>query len=95
MKKCWDKDPLKRPNASEVCRIIKSWLYIIRNYEKNNDIAMEFWKSEDMRKNINDKTVIKSHPHAYHTSRLLDFTIKLNEILEKENSDCIDCSIDD
>ncbi len=32
--------------------------------------------------------------HAYHTSRLLDFTIKLNEVLEKENSNCLDCLID-
>src|SRR6266540_4461012 len=99
MEKCWDVDPLKRPNASEIEGIIYNWLDIIRNHEKNNDIAMEFWKSEekqtDILKNINDNIVIKSHPHAYHTSRLLYFTIKLNEVLEKENSDCLDCSVDD
>jgi len=47
MKKCWDKDPLKRPNASEVCRIIGGWLNFIIDCGKINDIAMEFWKSEE------------------------------------------------
>ncbi len=26
MKKCWDEDPLKRPNASEVRKIIHDWI---------------------------------------------------------------------
>src|SRR6266540_5551329 len=98
MKKCWEMDPLKRPNTSEVCTIIKSWYNIISKKLENNSIAMEFWKAEEKRtgifKNINN-TVIKSHPQAYHTSRLLDFTVKLNETLEKENSECLDCSIND
>ncbi len=99
MKKCWDENPLKRPNASEVKNIIKNWLDIIRNSVKNDNIAIEFWKSEekqtDVFKDINDKLIIKSHLQAYHTSHLLDFSIKLNEILEKENSECLDCLIND
>ncbi len=98
MKKCWEMDPLKRPNSSEVCKTIRSWYNIISKKLENNSIAMEFWKAEEKRtgifKNINN-TVIKSHPQAYHTSRLLDFTVKLNETLEKENSECLDCSIND
>src|SRR6266498_5961656 len=32
MKKCWDKDPLKRPNASEIQKIIDDWiLFITKN----------------------------------------------------------------
>ncbi len=41
MKKCWETDPLKRPNASEICDIIKNWYDIIENISKkleNNDI---------------------------------------------------------
>src|SRR6266498_754851 len=90
MKKCWEIDPLKRPNASEVCKIIKSWYDIII-------IAIEFWKAEEKQtgifKKINNNSVIKSHPQVYHTSRLLNFTIILNEILKEENSECLDCSI--
>ncbi|CAB5350286.1 unnamed protein product [Rhizophagus irregularis] len=37
---------------------------------------------------VHSDLATKSHPKAYHTSRLLDFTSKkLNEILESENLD--------
>jgi len=86
MKKCWNEDPLKRPNALEICDIIINWYKIIRYKTLNNienNILVEFWKAEEKQTNIqtNDKPIIKSHPQAYHTSRLLDFTKKLNEIL--------------
>ena len=32
----------------------------------------------------NSKPITKSHPQAYHISRLLGFTKQLNNILEKE-----------
>jgi hypothetical protein len=51
----------------------------------------EFWKADDKafktRRNntttSNSKPITKSHPQAYHTSRLLDFTKKLDEHLSK------------
>ena len=43
-----------------------------------------------------DISIIKSHPQAYHTSRLLDFTKKLNEILDQDSqSECLDCIVTD
>ena len=52
----------------------------------------EFWKADKVLKerqnnpatSNNSKPVTKSHPQAYCTSRLLDFTKKLNDILEQE-----------
>ena len=88
MKKCWNENLLKRPNALEIKNIIRNWYDIIGNVKKkldniDNDILVEFWKAEQKQLNtqINDKPIIKSHPQAYHTSHLLDFTKKLNEIL--------------
>ena len=54
-----------------------------------NDILLEFWKAEEEQTDIqtNNKPIIKSHPQAYHTSRLLDFTEKLNEILDQKDKE--------
>ncbi|UZO23979.1 uncharacterized protein OCT59_016307 [Rhizophagus irregularis] len=87
MKKCWNEDPLKRPSTSEVKGVIKNWIF--RPYYK--------LVSEELKSNIMEfidapighyDLAIKSHPKAYYTSRLHDFTSeKLNEILESENLD--------
>ncbi|GBC01523.1 hypothetical protein RclHR1_04210009 [Rhizophagus clarus] len=84
MKKCWNEDPLKRPSAEKVKNIIGDWIF--RPY--NNEI------SEELKSNImefinapigNNNIITESHPQAYYTSRLLDFTSKkVNEILESE-----------
>ncbi|POG74106.1 kinase-like domain-containing protein [Rhizophagus irregularis DAOM 181602=DAOM 197198] len=86
MKKCWNEDPLKRPSTSEVKGIIKNW--IIRPDDKINEELksniMEFINAPIVHSDL----ATKSHPKAYHTSCLLDFTSKkLNEILESENLD--------
>ncbi len=47
MKKCWDKDPLKRPNASEIKNIIDNWISIIsEENEESKNIAIEFYKAD-------------------------------------------------
>jgi len=105
MEKCWDEDPLKRPSALEVSNIINKWLNPGNKIEdidedlKNN--IMEFMESDTF-KTTNDKPTPKSHPQAYHTSRLLDFTKNLNEILDQEEkerllpqSECLDCIVTD
>jgi hypothetical protein len=132
MKKCWDSDPLKRPTASEINNITRSWYYDIVNYycdpRKSNTIdhenikdnidkiineqtnldelqrngIKEFWKAdralaEEHANNLTTNTFEtsnhpnrKSHPQAYRTSRLLDFTKKINEILDQEEKEIFD-----
>ena len=95
MKKCWDEDPLERPKVSEIKEIIDNWISIITYQqfigEKPRNIDIEFYKAdkvlESKQTNISITSDIinnKSHPQAYHTSRLLDFTQKLNEILDQD-----------
>ena len=94
MKRCWNEDPLKRPNASEIEEIIGSWISNITEKinEESKNIIMEFYKAdkilETKQSNISNIFEInnKSHSQAYHTSRLLDFTKKLNEILDQEDA---------
>ncbi|CAB5387336.1 unnamed protein product [Rhizophagus irregularis] len=89
MKKCWDKDPLKRPSSKEVSKIIKEWISLPYG-KKIEDI------NEELKCNImefinapigHNNFATESHSQAYCTSRLLNFTSKqLNEILESKNS---------
>ncbi len=93
MKKCWDKDPLKRPKAFEIRNIIRKWYRTISNIEnidineESENIIKEFYNADKfLKQKQTNVSAFKSHPQAYHTSRLLDFTKQLNEILnQKEN----------
>ncbi len=81
MKKCWNKDLLKRPNASEISNIIHNWISNITNEdikEKSRNIIMEFYKADDILENKQTNisytpNIInsKSHPQAYHTSHVI------------------------
>jgi serine/threonine protein kinase len=97
MKKCWHLDPLQRPTASELNIIFKNWWLkydekpeTIEDEQLRNEIeeflkvnkALEEKQNNDIASN--SKPITKSHPQAYCTSRLLDFTKKLNDILEQE-----------
>ena len=95
MKKCWNMDLLKRPTASEIKKIIENWKENIINKdfkkELNNDI-LDFYKADKVLKKIqnnDNEVIIKSHPQAYHTSQLLNFSKKLNNILDSEISQSI------
>src|SRR6266542_2896311 len=92
MKKCWDEDPSKRPNASEIQEIIVNWIdQIIRKdevdiNEESKNICIEFYEADKfLKQKQTNVSIFKSHPQAYHTSRLLDFTAKLNKILDQED----------
>ncbi|RGB31839.1 kinase-like domain-containing protein [Rhizophagus diaphanus] len=92
MKKCWNEDPLKRPSASDVKCAIGNWFNNFDYNEKTNEEiksnVMEFINAPIGNNNL----ATESHPQAYYTSRLLDFTSdKLNENLAIENLD--DCEV--
>jgi serine/threonine protein kinase len=95
MRKCWNEDQLKRPSALEVLNIIEKWLFL--PYEMKIENINEELKSQIM-EFINapigsNDLIVESHPQAYYTSSLYNFTSKnLNEALESE---CMDCIVDD
>ncbi len=90
MKKCWNEDPLKRPNASEISNIIKSWYENISGEninEESENIIKEFYEADKfLKQKQTNVSTFKSHPKAYHTSRLLDYTERLNEFLNQKES---------
>ena len=95
MEKCWDEDPLKRPSASKIQITIRKWIDPNKFKDTiNEENIMEFIKAN---KNSTILTTISDpHPQAYYTSRLLNFTKKLNEILDQDSqSECLDCVVTD
>src|SRR3990170_2226354 len=52
MKRCWDNDPLKRPNASDIRGIVDKWCesITIQNIDDNITIATEFYKADKILK---------------------------------------------
>ncbi|RIB25638.1 hypothetical protein C2G38_2066849 [Gigaspora rosea] len=59
MKRCWDNDPEKRPMASEIYEVIKSW-------ENNHEILLKFNKFETK---LEESGAI--HRQAVYTSRFI------------------------
>ena len=86
MKKCWDTDPSKRPTIEELYGFARNKLQEI--YENEN---LEINKNNDSSDNNNgssnsQQTYNKSHPLAYHTSRILEDIINEFKILKINTS---------
>ncbi|UZO20542.1 uncharacterized protein OCT59_012965 [Rhizophagus irregularis] len=79
MKKCWNEDPLKRPSSKEALKIIENWIfhpYKVSEELKSN--IMEFINAPVGHNNL----AAKSHPKAYYTSCLHNFTSKILGLLD-------------
>ena len=72
MKKCWDVDPSKRPTVLELWRFANDKL---KGIYENENLEIDYNKNNDGNDNNNNsksEQIHKSHPLAYHTSRILD-----------------------
>uniref|UniRef100_U9UYH6 Serine-threonine/tyrosine-protein kinase catalytic domain-containing protein n=1 Tax=Rhizophagus irregularis (strain DAOM 181602 / DAOM 197198 / MUCL 43194) TaxID=747089 RepID=U9UYH6_RHIID len=106
MKKCWDTNPSNRPNIIMLENIISEWVRSINKfYETNRDDNYEYEVPNIDKQLKNDMlefveankvlvqgqagtSIIQHHSQAYYTSR------KLTEILVKEDSECLECIIE-
>ena len=82
MQKCWDMDPSKRPTIRELYRFSHKKLgesYKTKNLDNNSNSSGYISGGSNSNSNNNSQQVHKSHPLAYHTSRILEDEIaKLN-----------------
>jgi serine/threonine protein kinase len=89
MQKCWDVDPSKRPTIYELYKCAENKLkeiYENENSDNNDDIGDT---SINNNSDISNKSqqIYKSHPLAYHTSRILDDDItKSKELYNNSNN---------
>ena len=85
MQRCWDVDPSKRPTSEEL------WIFAIN---KNNKIINDDNSNNTTSSGSNaSQQVHKSHPEAYHTSRILDEEIAKSKSLKLYTSN--DSSLND
>ncbi|CAB4441663.1 unnamed protein product [Rhizophagus irregularis] len=105
MKKCWDSNPINRPNASEIEKLIISFYNsYCRNEIKRDDndkIEEQFKEAEKYRNSNknNNPTIHIEHIEAVFTSRLINPFTKNLENLENlsefldDNIQCLDKSV--
>ena len=93
IQQCWDADPLKRPNASELDDLFED----LRNktLESDSTINQQIKEADEINKQLPPLTIpstdilsYATHPQAIYTSRLLDF----KNLPEPKNADCNDIS---
>jgi serine/threonine protein kinase len=82
MKRCWDSNPVNRPDAAEVKKLIEIILYTYKLYEYlldpepiDYEVKRQFDEAEEYRiANFSsiENSQITTHPQAIYTSRLLN-----------------------
>ncbi|CAB4429179.1 unnamed protein product [Rhizophagus irregularis] len=73
MKRCWDNDPKKRPTVEELVIIFNKW-------------DKEYPVLEDEKKRIHipeNEPKITYHPKSCYTSKKIDYSAKLNDLLSQ------------
>ncbi|CAB4387608.1 unnamed protein product [Rhizophagus irregularis] len=73
MKRCWDSDPNKRPTTDELVEILSCWYDYYPKPGLRDRIPVP----------INEPTT-KNHPSSCYTSRKIDYSAKLDGILNQE-----------
>ncbi|GBC42919.2 kinase-like domain-containing protein [Rhizophagus irregularis DAOM 181602=DAOM 197198] len=101
MEKCWNSNPVNRPNAAEIEATIISFYNSYRSQD-NYEIKRQFQEAENYR-NTNNNSKSTIHPQAIYTSRLLNpYTKDLSEYIDENtqylryvdnNTECLDCAI--
>ncbi|POG70944.1 kinase-like domain-containing protein [Rhizophagus irregularis DAOM 181602=DAOM 197198] len=107
MKSCWDSDPSKRPTIKMLENILSDWNMCISEYYRFNRDGNYVYKVPNLDNQLTNNmlefveadkalfqeqantSVIQSHSQAYYTSR------KLTEILVQEETQGLDCIIED
>ena len=84
MKKCWDVDPSKRPTISELLVFADNYLDNLYKIESSNDETIIPTTSNSNNNDNNLQQTQKSHPLAYHSSRILDGDIAKYKSLQHE-----------
>ncbi|EXX57726.1 Mkk2p [Rhizophagus irregularis DAOM 197198w] len=90
MKKCWDPDPDERPSSIEIEKLFNDSFHS----DKTKEIIKQIKEAEEYRKTnvLSTGNSQSIHPQACYTSRLLN---PFTEDLLKDDTDCLDCMIND
>ena len=82
MQRCWDVDPSKRPTIRELHNFARNFQNdLYGNESSNNETIIP--TMNDSNNNNNSQQMQKSHPLAYHSSRILDDDIARYKSLQQ------------
>ncbi|RIB08545.1 kinase-like domain-containing protein [Gigaspora rosea] len=73
MKKCWDRKPMNRPSAVEICEIFTQW-------QSDENILLELKKSDEILKNVEN-----THIHSYSYGIYKDTNTNSDDNLKNTN----------
>lgn len=79
IRRCWDADPNKRPNANELERTLRNW-------QQNTEFVSQLREIEVEYDQFSQKTSYKSHPTAIMTSKLIN-TKQITQLLQQKVSE--------
>ncbi len=83
MQRCWDVDPSKRPTIRELLDFANDYQdNLYKNESPNNETTIPTMSNSN--NNNNSQQIQKSHPLAYHSSRILDGDIAKYKSLQHE-----------
>ena len=83
MQRCWNVDPSKRPTIRELLDFSEDYLdNLYKNEPPNNETTIPTMSNSN--NNNNSQQIQKSHPLAYHSSRILDDDIAKYKSLQHE-----------
>src|SRR5205823_6588097 len=84
MQRCWDVDPSKRLTIGKLCNFSRNYLNNLYKNESPNSETIIPIMSNSNNNNSNSQQIQKSHPLAYHASRILDDEIAKYKSLQDE-----------
>ena len=84
MQRCWDVDPSKRPTIRELLTFADDYQNNLYKNESSNNETTIPTMSNSNNNNNNSQQIQKSHPLAYHSSRILDDEIAKYKSLQHE-----------
>ncbi|UZO14435.1 uncharacterized protein OCT59_005892 [Rhizophagus irregularis] len=73
MKKCWDSEPNKRPSAEDLIECFKK-------------MRSQYYSNYDRVQVPENEVIIQNHPLSCYTSRKINYSTELNEILKSSES---------
>ncbi|CFW93402.1 putative Non-specific protein-tyrosine kinase [endosymbiont DhMRE of Dentiscutata heterogama] len=81
IRRCWDNDPKKRPNARELKQVVSSWCNEIYEGE-NTSFYQQYKETKKQYNQWSQNTPYQIHPQAVTTSKVID-TKEITEQLQK------------
>ncbi|RIB20394.1 hypothetical protein C2G38_2080898, partial [Gigaspora rosea] len=84
MKKCWEREPIKRPSAQKITELLTEW-------QNDKNILLELTRSDEILKNksihiqsYSDGSDGSDSSDGSYKSKFIEFTVELNKLNDED-----------